>query len=162
MDPFLTEQISMKVSGPWTVSAINKFKPDLEYGVFPMPTPTGDNFTTWSGGWSTVIPKGAKEKEAAWEFLKFFSGEEGQKIFSGIAKDFSIIDSVNEELGYKDDPILKEFVDILPSSNHRPVMTQGSLYWNELASAVENATRGNGTPEELLKKVDDKVTKSLK
>ncbi|MGM0922994.1 MAG: ABC transporter substrate-binding protein [Bacillota bacterium] len=162
MDPFLTGQISMKVSGPWTVSAINKFKPDLEYGVFPIPTPTGDNYSTWSGGWSVIIPKGAKEKEAAWEFLKFFSGEEGQKIFSGIAKDFSIIDSVNEELGYKDDPILKEFVEILPSSKHRPVMTQGSLYWNELASAVENATRGNGTPEELLKKVNDKVTKSLK
>ncbi|MGM0879019.1 MAG: ABC transporter substrate-binding protein [Bacillota bacterium] len=160
-DPFLTGQLSMKVSGPWEVSAIKKFSPDLNYGVFPMPTPTGENHTTWSGGWSVVIPKGAKNKDAAWEFLKFFSGEEGQKIFSGIARDFSVIDSVNEELGYKDDPILKEFVEILPSSHHRPVMTQGSLYWNELASAVENATRENGTPEELLNKVTDKVNKEL-
>jgi multiple sugar transport system substrate-binding protein len=30
-----------------------------------------------------------------------------------------------------------------------------------LASAVENATRGNGTPEELLKKVNEKVNKEL-
>lgn len=161
MDPFLTGQLSMKVSGPWEVSAIKKFKPDLNYGVFPMPTPTGENHTTWSGGWSVVIPKGAKNKEAAWEFLKFFSGEEGQKIFSGISRDFSVIDSVNEELGYKEDPILKQFVEILPVSHHRPVMTQGSLYWNELASAVENATRGNGTPEELLTKVTEKVNKEL-
>ncbi|MCM3720053.1 ABC transporter substrate-binding protein [Fictibacillus phosphorivorans] len=162
MDPFLSGQLSMKVSGPWEVSAIKKFKPDLNYGVFPMPTPTGENHTTWSGGWSVVMPKGAKNKEAAWEFMKFFSGEEGQKIFSGIARDFSVIDSVNEELGYKNDPILKEFVEILPNSHHRPVMTQGSLYWNELASAVENATRGNGTPKKLLDKVNDKVNKELK
>lgn len=162
MDPFLTGQLSMKVSGPWEVSAIKKFKPDLKYGVFPMPTPTGENHTTWSGGWSTVMPKGAKNKEAAWKFMEFFSGAEGQKIFSGIARDFSVIDSVNEELGYKNDPILKEFVNILPVSHHRPVMTQGSLYWNELASAVENATRGNGTPKELLDKVTDKVNKELK
>ncbi|MGM0837681.1 MAG: ABC transporter substrate-binding protein [Bacillota bacterium] len=161
MDPFLTGQLSMKVSGPWEVSAIKKFKPDLNYGVFPMPTPTGENHTTWSGGWSVVIPKGAKNKEAAWEFMKFFSGEEGQKIFSEISSNFSVIDSVNEELGYKDDPILKEFVGILPVSHHRPVMTQGSLYWNELASAVENATRGNGTAEELLNKVTVKVNKEL-
>jgi multiple sugar transport system substrate-binding protein len=161
MDPFLTGQLSMKVSGPWEVSAIKKFKPDLKYGVFPIPTPTGENHTTWSGGWSVVIPKGAENKEAAWKFLKFFGGEEGQKIFSGIARDFSVIDSVNEELGYKEDPILKEFVNILPVSHHRPVMTQGSLYWNELASAVENATRGNGTPEELLTKVNEKVNKEL-
>lgn len=161
MDPFLTGQLSMKVSGPWEVSAINKFKPDLNYGVFPIPTPTGENHTTWSGGWSVVMPKGAKNKEEAWEFMKFFSGEEGQKIFSGIARDFSVIDAVNEELGYKDDPILKEFVEILPASHHRPVMTQGSLYWNELASAVENATRGNGTPKEILDKVTEKVNKEL-
>ncbi|PPA70526.1 ABC transporter substrate-binding protein [Jeotgalibacillus proteolyticus] len=162
MDPFLTSQLSMKVSGPWEVSAINKFKPDLNYGVFPIPTPTGEDHTTWSGGWSVVIPKGAKNKDAAWEFMKFFGGEEGQKIFSEIARDFSVIDSVNEELGYKDDPILGEFVEILPVSNNRPVMTQGSLYWNELASAVENATRGIVTPQEALDNVTEKVNKELK
>ncbi|MDC3416625.1 ABC transporter substrate-binding protein [Aquibacillus salsiterrae] len=162
MDPFLTGQLSMKIDGNFGVASIEKFKPDLNYGVAPMPTPTGDNFTTWSGGWSVVIPKGAKNKEAAWEFLKFFGGEEGQKIFSKISRDFSVIDSVNEELGYKDDPIFSQFIKILPESHARPVMTQGSLYWNELASAVEGATRGNGTPEEILTKVNEKVNSALK
>ncbi|GGG25600.1 ABC transporter substrate-binding protein [Paenibacillus abyssi] len=161
MDPFLSGQLSMKVSGPWEVSAIEKFMPDLNYGVFPMPTPTGTDHTTWSGGWSVVIPKGAKNKEAAWEFLKYFGSANGQKIFSDISKDFSVIDSVNEELGFKEDPILKQFVDILPVSNNRPVMTQGSLYWNELAGAVENATRGNGTPQEILDQVTQKVNNEL-
>lgn len=161
MDPFFTGQLSMQVSGPWTVSQAKKFNPDLKYGVFPMPTPTGENHTTWSGGWATVMPKGSKNQDAAWEFMKFLSGEKGQEIFSRISGDFSIKDKVNEQLGYKEDPIFKEFIDVLPVSHARPVMTQGSLYWNELASAVDLATRGKGTPEELLKKVSDNVSKAL-
>ncbi|WP_240468639.1 ABC transporter substrate-binding protein [Gracilibacillus sp. YIM 98692] len=161
MDPFLTGQLSMKVDGNFGVASIEKFKPDLNYGVTPMPTPTGKDHTTWSGGWSVVMPKGAENQEAAWEFLKFFGGEEGQKIFSETSRDFSVIDSVNEELGYKDDSIFSEFINILPKSNARPVMTEGSLYWNELADAVENATRDNGTPQEILEEVSDKVNEAL-
>ncbi|MFS0613525.1 ABC transporter substrate-binding protein [Lederbergia ruris] len=161
MDPFITGQISMKVSGPFDVPNIKKFKPDLNYGVFPVPTPTGEDHTTWSGGWSVVMPKGAKNKEAGFEFMEFFASEEGQKIFSEIIGDFAAIDSVNEELGYKDDPILGEFVKILPNAHHRPVIKEGSLYWNELSDAVENATRGKGTPKELLDKVTEKVNKAL-
>ena len=114
MDPFISGQLSMQISGPWVVPGIKKFKPDMKYGVFPIPTPTGTDFTTWSGGWSVVMPKGAKNKEAAFELMKFFGSEDGQTIFSEIINNFSAIDSVNEKLGYKEDPILKHFVDILP------------------------------------------------
>ncbi|MCM3747014.1 ABC transporter substrate-binding protein [Paenibacillus pasadenensis] len=161
MDPFFTGQLSIQVSGPWTVSQAKKFNPDLNYGVFAIPTPSGDNHTTWSGGWATVMPKGSKNQEAAWEFMKFFSGEEGQEIFSRISGDFSINDKVNEKLGYKEDPVFKEFIGLLPVSHARPVMPQGSLYWNELATAVDNATRGNGTPKDLLDTVTANVTKAL-
>ncbi|MGG3940302.1 ABC transporter substrate-binding protein [Peribacillus psychrosaccharolyticus] len=161
MDPFLTGQISMKISGNFNVATIDMYKPDLNYGVFPIPTPTGTDHTTWSGGWSVVIPKGAKKKEAAWKFLKFFGEEEGQKLFSESSRDFSAIESVNIDLGYADDPIFKEFISILPNSKSRPVMTEGSLYWNELQTAVENSTRGKGTPKENLDKVTKTVTDAL-
>ncbi|MEK3888116.1 ABC transporter substrate-binding protein [Bacillus sp. FSL K6-3431] len=163
MDPFIAGQISMKVDGNWTVSAINKFKPDLNYGVAPIPTPTGTDFTSWSGGGAVIIPKGAKNVEEAWDFLKYYGSEEGQEVYYGeLSGDFSVIDSVNEKLGHKDDPILKEFIEILPVSNSRPVITEGQLLWNELVTAVENATRGNGTPQENLDKATDAVNKALK
>lgn len=161
MDPFLTGQISMKVDGNFGVASIEKYKPDLNYGVFPIPTPTGTDHTTWSGGWSVIMPKGAKEKDAAWEFIKFFGSEDGQKIFSEISRDFSAIESVNLELDYDEDPRFKDFIEILPESNSRPVMTQGTLYWNELDTAVENSTRGIGTPAENLEEVNKKVTEAL-
>lgn len=78
-DPFITGQLSMTVSGPLTATQIRKYKPDLNYGVAPIPTPDGKNSTTWSGGWSVVIPKGAKHPEAAREFLKFMADPEAQE-----------------------------------------------------------------------------------
>lgn len=161
MDPFITGQISMKVSNPGDVKNIEKYKPDLNYDVFPIPTPTGTNHVTWSGGWSLIIPKGAKNKEAAFEFMKFFASEEGLKIYCEISGAFAAIDSVNEEIGYKDDPILSKFVDMLPHAYHRPVIKEGSLLWNELANAVENAIHGKGEPKELLDQVTEKVNKAL-
>lgn len=158
--PFLTGQISMTVTVPAQIGGIKKYKPDLHYGVAPIPTPTGDNFTTWAGGWSFVIPKGAKSEEAAWEFMKFAAGTEGQSIYSEMTGNLASIKSINEEL-YADDPIMKEFVDILPQARHRPVISEGSLLWNELVQARDLAIRENDTPENLLKAVSDKVNNAL-
>ncbi|MFX3647917.1 MAG: ABC transporter substrate-binding protein [Paenibacillus sp.] len=160
MDPFISGQVSMKISGNFTVKGIEKFKPDLNYGVAPIPTPTGTDFTTWSGGGSAIIPKGAKNVAAAWEFLEFLGKEEGQTLLNADSQ-ISVIDSVNDKYGYKDDPIMKEFINILPNSHNRPVIPEGQLLWNELASATEKATRGNGTPKENLDRVTETVNKAL-
>ncbi|UPK45440.1 ABC transporter substrate-binding protein [Paenibacillus pabuli] len=160
MDPFISGQVSMKISGNFTVKGIEKFKPDLNYGVAPIPTPTGTDFTTWSGGGSAIIPKGAKNVAAAWKFLEFLGKEEGQTLLNADSQ-ISVIDSVNDKYGYKDDPIMKEFINILPNSHNRPVIPEGQLLWNELASATEKATRGNGTPKENLDRVTETVNKAL-
>lgn len=160
MDPFISGQVSMKISGNFTVKGIEKFKPDLNYGVAPIPTPTGTNFTTWSGGGSAIIPKGAKNVAAAWKFLEFLGKEEGQTLLNADSQ-ISVIDSVNDKYGYKDDPIMKEFIEILPNSHNRPVIPEGQLLWNELASATEKATRGNGTPKENLDRVTETINKAL-
>ncbi|SHN73421.1 carbohydrate ABC transporter substrate-binding protein, CUT1 family (TC 3.A.1.1.-) [Paenibacillus sp. ov031] len=160
MDPFISGQVSMKISGNFTVKGIEKFKPDLNYGVAPIPTPTGANFTTWSGGGSAIIPKGAKNVAAAWKFLEFLGKEEGQTLLNADSQ-ISVIDSVNDKYGYKDDPIMKEFINILPNSHNRPVIPEGQLLWNELASATEKATRGNGTPKENLDRVTETINKAL-
>ncbi|WYQ41593.1 ABC transporter substrate-binding protein [Bacillus sp. FSL W7-1321] len=156
MDPFIQEIYSMKVDGPFSISTINQYNPDLNYGVTPVPTPTGDNFATWSGGMSLIIPKGAKHAEEAWEFMKYFGSEQGQRTFNEMDHQMSVIDTVNEEL-YGDDPIMKEFIDILPDSNSRPPIASGQLLWNELDRAVEYAIHGRDEPQALLDKVAKKV-----
>ncbi|WP_078394137.1 ABC transporter substrate-binding protein [Shouchella patagoniensis] len=161
MDPFIQGIYSMKVDGPFSISTINQYNPDLNYGVTPVPTPTGDHFTTWSGGTSLIIPKGAKNAKEAWEFMKYLGGEEGQRTYSELNNQMSVIDTVNEEI-YGDNEIMKEFIDILPESNARPPIPSGQLLWNELDRAVEYAIHGRGEPRALLEKVARKVAEAEK
>lgn len=156
MDPFNLELYSMKIDGPFAISNIKQYNPDLNFGVTPIPTPTGDQFSTWSGGTSLIMPKGAKNKDEAWEFMKYFGSEEGQRTNSEIDNQMSVIDTVNEDL-YRDDPIMSEFIDILPQSNARPPIANGQFLWNQLDKMVEYAIHGRGEPEELLEKVHKRV-----
>lgn len=160
IDPFAAGKFAMMVDGPFRVPNIEKFNPNLDYGVAPIPTPTGKNHATWSGGWSFVIPKGAKNVDGAWEFIKYAAGPEGQRIYTEKTGNFAAIDSINQEL-YANDPIFGEFLKALPTAHHRPVIPQGSLLWNELAKAVDAAIRGKGKPQDLLNQVTDKVNREL-
>ena len=48
-----------------------------------IPVPEeGAESATWAGGWSVVIPQGAKNPEGAWRFMQYFAGEPGQRIYT--------------------------------------------------------------------------------
>ena len=159
-DPFLTGQLSMKVDHPGGVTMIEKYKSDLNYDVAPVPTPSGENFTTWSGGMSLVIPKGAKHADEAWEFLKFMANEEGQKIYSEISGDLAAVESANIDL-YEDHDKKQKFIELLPEAHHRPLISESSLYWNELEDALEKAIHDKGASEEILENVAEKVNQEI-
>lgn len=158
--PFIAGRLAMMVSGNFEVPAIKKFNPDLNYGVTPIPTPTGDNFQTWSGGWSVVMPKGAKHQKAAWKYLEFFGSPKAQKIFTKTDGDLTAIPSVNKKV-YSNDPIMSQFVKGEKNAHHRPVIPDGQLLWNQLLDAVDNANHNKGTPKEILDHVTNKVNEDL-
>ena len=73
-NPFLTGKVAMIVQGPWIANLIQKFKPDLDYGVAPFPTERGQPADMPVGLIDTdvlVIPRGAKHPDAAMEFIAF-------------------------------------------------------------------------------------------
>ncbi|MEK3890769.1 ABC transporter substrate-binding protein [Bacillus sp. FSL K6-3431] len=160
-EPFIAENLAMFPSGNWTVSSIEKYKPNLNYGVTPMPNITGENPKTMLGGWTWVIPKGAKHEEAAWEYIKFVTGPEASKMQIEVSNEFSSRPDVNIEV-YSDDPIMKQFVESLDHAIARPVTTQGQLFRNGQRNAVDQAIHGNGSPKELLDKYTDEFNKALK
>ncbi len=72
------------LAGQWNtrdvVDFINRRKqkqlPHPEFGVCPLPVPAGGRqHAGWVNGNIFVIPRGAKSKTGAWEFIKFWIGE---------------------------------------------------------------------------------------
>ncbi|AJY77500.1 hypothetical protein VN24_04570 [Paenibacillus beijingensis] len=159
VNPFAAGVTSMVIGNNLTSAQIRDANPKLDFGVTAIPTPSGQNNVTWSGGYSVVIPKGAKNPDGAWELLKYFTGDKAQE---ELAKAYlSVVHSVNEKV-FKDDPINTRILSVLNDARWRPVIPQGQLLWNELQSAMDLAVNNKGNPQELLDGVTDKVNAALK
>lgn len=73
--PFIGQAYSICMDGQWRVEQIAKYAPNLEYRTAPMPPPKGGVAGAgYSNGNFMVIPRSAKEKAGAWDFVKFWSG----------------------------------------------------------------------------------------
>src|SRR5438132_8156997 len=82
-DAFLTGHLGFVISGDWVLAWLQKYAPNLHYGITYIPVPhQGDQPATWAGGWSVVIPKGAKNGSGGFEFMKYFAGEPGQRTYA--------------------------------------------------------------------------------
>jgi len=75
LNAFLDGKVAMEVQGPWLANVINAFKPELDYGVAPVPV-TADLYdpTAPVGLIDTdilVIPRGVPHPEASMEFIAY-------------------------------------------------------------------------------------------
>jgi ABC-type glycerol-3-phosphate transport system substrate-binding protein len=69
---FFSGQIAMQVQGVWFTHSIDQYAPGMEYGVSGWPSgfPGQKDFCMAESD-SLVIPRGAKNPRAAWEFIKY-------------------------------------------------------------------------------------------
>lgn len=153
-NPLYQGQTAMAPIGSWELANIAQYAPNLEFGLAPMPT--GPNATapaTWVGGWSVGIPKGAKNREAAFQFLNFIAGNGGgveqmaqrTGFFPGYQKAAYFAEVVDQ------DPTLGQFVEILREAQHvPPPMPAWAFYSQALGSAVDDAVLGEKSPQDAL------------
>ncbi len=69
---FLTGKVAMILQGVWYDNYIRQYRPGLDYGVGRWPTaaPGLDDFCMAEAD-MLVIPRGARNPDAAWEFIKY-------------------------------------------------------------------------------------------
>jgi multiple sugar transport system substrate-binding protein len=162
-NPFVQKKIAMMPGGPWEIPNLKQYAPDIKYGITFLPTgPDGaPPHSSWVGGWTVGIPKGAKNKDAAFEFIRWLCATpEGTNLiyepnggFPGYKK-APAFDKIQK------DPVLKPFYDILVETKHqRPVMPAQAFYMAALQRAVDEAIYGQKTPQQAL---DDATTSTQK
>ena len=103
-----------------------------------------------------VIPKGSKNAEAAYQFVRYETGEEGQTLLIKEAAALPTLKSLQQR---KDlfPPEYDLFLSLLPVSKSRPPVPVGALYWDQLKEAEEAVITNSQAPEAALKAVVDEV-----
>ncbi|MEK5639326.1 hypothetical protein BK138_21055 [Paenibacillus rhizosphaerae] len=168
INSFWTGKVGFVVDGNWVLNDLTsnaKVKPTFEWGVAPMPSAEGYPQTTWAGGHSWVMPKGAKHPQEAWELLKFIGGYKGTLLWAKRAdagNDITTMPKVNEEIKITENPKLKVFVDLMPVAHYRPVTPVGQKLWDETFRVQDLALNGKGEPKKLLDEVKKNVDNELK
>ncbi len=75
-EPFVAGKVAMVADGDWTVGSLLR-SPSFEWDTAPMPIPPGGEQSTWSCGFSLVMPPSVKSPDEAWELMRWTSGVEG-------------------------------------------------------------------------------------
>lgn len=106
--PFSASKVAMYSGGASRSLTFDKAK--LDYDVAPLPKGKVAASRTFTNLW--VIPKGAKHQDAAWKFLEFFSGKEGQQMVQELGIGQAALKSVDNKSFLTPPPASKKyFVD---------------------------------------------------
>ena len=162
-DPFVTGRLAFAIIGDWFFNTWAKFAPETDYGVTLIPVPEeGAESATWAGGWSMVIPQGAKNPEGAWQFMQYIAGEPGQRIYTTETSHLPTINALLEDDSLFADENHRMFAEqLLPTAKSRPPLPVGARYWDELTSAWQRIYLNEEEPAAALATVRERVQPDL-
>jgi multiple sugar transport system substrate-binding protein len=160
-DPFITGKVAIVITGDWQIATMAQYAPDVKYGVTYLPIPkAGDKPSTWAGGWSFTIPKGAKQTAAAFDFIKWMTGPDGQKMYTQLSSHLPTIKTLAEDSSlYTGQHAF--FQQMISFASSLPSIPVNGIYWDALTSAQNDVTDNVATPADALAKVADKVQPQL-
>jgi multiple sugar transport system substrate-binding protein len=171
VNPFLTGKAAFTVDGLWLLTDIQKYAPDLNFGIASLPYPSegGKPNANIIMADFDVIAKGAKHPAEAFEFIKWMIGYGGHEEAAGtlmatggnIPVAQKVIDSISYKTFLDEIPARHEFMKGLDSENNTtyPTLTYGSYYIDRLMAAEDRVMHGAQTAEEALLQVAEEVAK---
>ncbi|HXF64642.1 MAG TPA: ABC transporter substrate-binding protein [Caldilineaceae bacterium] len=164
--PFFVGKTAMALFGPWELSNIARFAPDLEYGITfaPAGPPPAEPHSSWVGGWCIGIPQGAKQIEPAWDFLNWLCAtDEGTILFGRLfSQTPGYKDSAWYDLLPEEKPEMVPFLDILREARHqRPVMPAQAYFMGALQRNVDAALLGEKSPQQALADATEETQNEL-
>ncbi len=191
-DAFVIGKVAMKIDGDWILNDLSRYAPQIELGVAPPPVPDDryakrgrfanekDQYVTWVGGFSLAIPKGARNVEDGWTYIKFATSTEGRLIEYAAQRDWErrrgrtfiprqlASREANEEAFRRFKPADKKFaaaiemhMNMAPFGRIRPATFVGQTLWSEHVRALEVACYGKATPDEALAIAQTTVQRDL-
>ncbi|KMY48793.1 ABC transporter substrate-binding protein [Peribacillus loiseleuriae] len=105
-------KVGMFINGAWYLSPLKEA--GINYGVVEIPTFENGKSVSIVSSSGIAMSKDSKHKEAAFEFMKFWTGKEANK--ERIAFELPVLKSVVEEEKLQEDPVKSVFYSMLEQS----------------------------------------------
>lgn len=172
---FASKKAAYLHQGFWAYDALDKYAPNLDYGVTYWPTKTGavsERSAYLIQGWQAAIPRNAGNLDTAWEFMKYafvdHSAKMGWETENGpcYSKQVGAFEAgLKNYLGA--DNRLTPYINVFSNTGrlgkqHWPNMPVCSYYYDQVSQAYDQVTRGKQTPAAALGQVQQRVEAKLK
>jgi len=164
---FLDGKVSMEIQGVWMNNFIAKYSPELDWAAAPFPPPADrpDLAGTNPVGMDVlVIPAGAKNVEAAWEFIKYVQSQEGMELLCMKQQKHSPLTYVSDRF-YREhpNPFIQLFYDLAKSERAfiQPKTAIWQPYKDELNNAFQRVWTQGVDPAIALGDVDRRIQPQL-
>ena len=162
-NPMISGAVGMQLDGDWVCLFMEKFAPDTDWGTAYFPYEDGyperAKMSAVDGA-INIIPKGAKNAEAAWEFISWFqTTPEATSLFARGIANGPPLRSVAADPDFSMVPQYKTVTDILLEGilYPWPALPYSALYYDELSKAQELALYGQKSPEKALQDMQARI-----
>jgi multiple sugar transport system substrate-binding protein len=165
-DPFVAGLVSMVSQGDWNVANLNKYmRPEWKdaWDVVPYPKAEGGpDKVTWGGGWSTIVPKGAKEQDGGWALAKYLGVEAATTYAIDTTHIPVYLPSYDDLEKNKDkfDPRWQKFWPLKSVARFRPNLPVGQELFTAQSTAADLARHLKEEPAAVLKRLSGEVNQA--
>ncbi|MFT3916624.1 MAG: extracellular solute-binding protein [Anaeromyxobacteraceae bacterium] len=148
-------------TGPWFLGEVSK---DIDYGLAPLPKITeagGQPMRPWMTVEGAFVTAPCKQKEAAFEFVKFITDVEAAKIMALEGRQTPAVKAVYDDAAVKNDWVLSAFrkqVDVAVPMPNLPEMT---MMWSPATTALNKIIAGGTAPKDALGTAQKAIEKDV-
>lgn len=166
-DPLLEERAFEKglcpifISGPWTVTDMDKYSPEVKGKWSTAKMPQKKNSASFIGGCNLVVFRESKRKEEAFKLVEYMSRPGVQAEWYNISRDLPPNRLAwNYEVVFSN-PKLKAFKEQLSETRTPPPVGEWAQLDSLICSALEEMMYKKITPRETIAKISKKTSEIL-
>ena len=151
----------MVFTGPWFLGEVAK---EIDYGLAPLPAISeagGKPMRPWMTVEGVFIAAPSKQKDAAFEFVKYLTGPEAGKVMALEGRQSPAVSSVYDDPAVKGDWVLAAFRKQVEVAVPMPNLPEMTMMWSPATTALNKINAGSTSPKEALGIAEKAVEKDV-
>ncbi|MEW9668111.1 sugar ABC transporter substrate-binding protein [Ammoniphilus sp. 3BR4] len=151
---FASQKVAMMVNGTWNLGSDLK---DAKFEWNAVPLPSYKQSATILGGFNWAITSQSKQKEAAWDFIKFANEPDNIREFVKTSGRLPSRKDMIQEPNWQDNKIMKVFADSMENSRARSYGPNYPKISSAVQEMVQSVLTGVKSPEDAVKDANAKI-----